>query len=211
MSSSRPVPVALRFGAELEVLTGSRANSHMEWYLTANELSQELMSAQVKNHVTSDHNKDAEDYSEWSIIQEVTITNQMMQNKCKLRDCSIFVLLLYILQDSDEAIGGIELVSPILDFQDYSTWHWHMDAVWWVLSRSSRACPHTNVVRMSTSRRLKAAGPSNRSEKSPRQSFTMKDLSTQSCPRTAAKVFGLRVTATILYSSIRPWPHCSHG
>ena len=73
MASSGSAPIGLRFGAELEVLTGSKAN----------ELSKELSGAQVKNHVNSDHNKDAEDYSEWSIIQEVTITNQMMQNKCK--------------------------------------------------------------------------------------------------------------------------------
>jgi hypothetical protein len=84
MASSQTTPIGLRFGAELEVLTGSRANEYMEWYLTANELSKELGSVQVKNHVNSDHNKDAETYSEWSIIQEVTITNQMMQNKCKL-------------------------------------------------------------------------------------------------------------------------------
>ncbi|RYO17544.1 hypothetical protein AA0111_g11040 [Alternaria arborescens] len=71
MASSGSAPIGLRFGAELEVLTGSKAN----------ELSKELSGAQVKNHVNSDHNKDAEDYSEWSIIQEVTITNQMMQNK----------------------------------------------------------------------------------------------------------------------------------
>jgi hypothetical protein len=83
MASSHSAPIALRFGAELEVLTGSRANEHMEWYLTANELSKELGSVQVKNHVNSDHSKDGEDYSEWSIVQEVTITNQMMQNKCK--------------------------------------------------------------------------------------------------------------------------------
>ena len=72
----------LRFGAELEVVTGSKANSHMEWHLTAQELSKELTNIGVKNHVNKDHNKDAEDYTEWSLIQEVTITNQMMQNKC---------------------------------------------------------------------------------------------------------------------------------
>ncbi|KAF7447220.1 hypothetical protein A1F99_086670 [Pyrenophora tritici-repentis] len=41
MASSHSAPIGLRFGAELEVLTGSRANEHMEWYLTANELSKE--------------------------------------------------------------------------------------------------------------------------------------------------------------------------
>jgi hypothetical protein len=60
MASSHSAPIGLRFGAELEVLTGSRANEHMEWYLTATELSKELGNAQVRNHVNFDHNKDAE-------------------------------------------------------------------------------------------------------------------------------------------------------
>ena len=111
-------------------MTGSRADAHMEWYLTANELSEELGRAQVQNHVNSDHNKDVEDYSEWSIIQEVTITNQMMQNKCKHPRCDIHIPLLCGPSDSDNVIGGMELVSPILDFQDQASWHWHMDAVW---------------------------------------------------------------------------------
>jgi hypothetical protein len=77
-----------RFGAEIEVLTGSKANEHMEWYLTANELSEELTSIQLKNHVNYDHNKAAEDYTEWSLQQEVTIPNQMMQNRCKFQKSS---------------------------------------------------------------------------------------------------------------------------
>lgn len=100
----------LRFGAELEVVTGSKANSHMEWHLTAQELSKELTNIGVKNHVNKDHNKDAEDYTEWSLIQEVTITNQMMQNK-----------------------WGIELVSPICDFQRPDIWQAHLRGIWWVL------------------------------------------------------------------------------
>lgn len=72
----------LRFGAELEIVTGSKQNSHLEWYLTARELSKELTNIGIKNHVNENHDKGVEDYSEWSIIQEVTITNQMMQNKC---------------------------------------------------------------------------------------------------------------------------------
>jgi hypothetical protein len=42
MAFSHSAPIGLRFGAELKVLTGSRANKHMEWYLTANKLSKEL-------------------------------------------------------------------------------------------------------------------------------------------------------------------------
>ncbi|ORX92743.1 putative amidoligase enzyme-domain-containing protein [Clohesyomyces aquaticus] len=102
----------LRFGAELEVVTGSKANEHMEWHLSARELSKELNDVGVKNHVNEDHSKDAEDYREWSIIQEVTITNQMMQNK-----------------------WGMELVSPILDFQRPDIWKAHLQGIWWVLDQ----------------------------------------------------------------------------
>lgn len=75
--------VNFRFGAELEIVTGSRATAHMEWHYSAQELSEELTKVGIKNHVNKDHNKAAEDYTEWSLIQEVTISNQMMLNKCK--------------------------------------------------------------------------------------------------------------------------------
>jgi hypothetical protein len=75
-------PVTFRFGVELEILTGSRANHHMEWYLTADELSIELTKLGLKNHVNQDHNKAMEKYNDWSIIQEVTVINQMMKNLC---------------------------------------------------------------------------------------------------------------------------------
>ena len=124
----------LRFGAELEVVTGSKANSHMEWHLTAQELSKELTNIGVKNHVNKDHNKDAEDYTEWSLIQEVTITNQMMQNKCmtsansQLDNSNDTICLC-----TDTVIGGIELVSPVCDFQRPDIWQAHLRGIWWVL------------------------------------------------------------------------------
>ncbi len=76
-------PIKLRFGAELEVVTGSRTKSHMEWYAVAAALSQELGAVGIKNHVNADHKSAGESYAEWSLIQEVTITNKMMQNRCK--------------------------------------------------------------------------------------------------------------------------------
>ena len=41
-------PVKLRFDIELEVVTGSRLNAHMEWHLCARELSSELIRLGVK-------------------------------------------------------------------------------------------------------------------------------------------------------------------
>jgi len=76
-------PVKLRFGAELEVITGSRAHSHMEWTAVAAVLSKELTALEVDNHVNQDYKDAGESYKEWSLIQEVTISNQMMQNRCK--------------------------------------------------------------------------------------------------------------------------------
>jgi len=79
--------VQLRFGVEIEVLTGSKASSHMEWALTARELGKELKDIGIPNHVIEDHRKDHDDFTEWSVQQEVTIPNQMMQNKCKYTIC----------------------------------------------------------------------------------------------------------------------------
>lgn len=124
----------------------------MEWHLTARELSKELTNIGVKNHVNEDHNKDAEDYSEWSLIQEVTITNQMMQNKCmayanfRLGHLSDTTYLY-----TNSAIGGMELVSPILDFQRPDIWQAHLQGIWWVLdqkfntSNTSQCSTHVHV------------------------------------------------------------------
>lgn len=83
-------PIGLQFGVEVELLAGSRTKQHMDWHATAGELSQNLQRASIPNHVNKDHNKEVETFKEWSIIQEVTITNQMMQNRCELqpRICS---------------------------------------------------------------------------------------------------------------------------
>ncbi|KAF2112239.1 putative amidoligase enzyme-domain-containing protein [Lophiotrema nucula] len=117
-----------RFGVEIEVITGSRENEHMEWYLTADELSDELAEIKVSNHVVQNHRKEDEDYTEWSLQQEVTIPNQMMQNK-----------------------WGLELVSPILDFHTPEVWQAHIGRVWWVLankfntSTSNKCSTHVHI------------------------------------------------------------------
>lgn len=61
----------LHFGVELELLVSSRGKTHKTWHALAAEVSAALSRAGVANHV-----RDAgafEDYTEWSIVQEVTI------------------------------------------------------------------------------------------------------------------------------------------
>ncbi|KAF4635696.1 hypothetical protein G7Y89_g2385 [Cudoniella acicularis] len=107
-----PEPVKLRFGAELEVVTGSRSQSQKDWQAVATLLSQELAAAGIKNHVNAEHKDKGESYQEWSLVQEVTIADQKKQNR-----------------------WGMELVSPILDFQQPEIWNSHLDNVWWVLEK----------------------------------------------------------------------------
>ena len=88
MSGTQVLPIGLRFGAELEVVTGSRSNAHTDWNHTANELSKELEKKGVRNHVNHSDDKVEEDYSEWSIIQETTVTSHPKINRCKPLLCS---------------------------------------------------------------------------------------------------------------------------
>ena len=73
-----------RFGLELEVITGCKSQEDNEWFYCANALSKELGAEQIPNHVNKNQNKSIESYQEWSLIQESTITNNMMQNLCEL-------------------------------------------------------------------------------------------------------------------------------
>ena len=86
MSGTSVSPIGLRFGAELEVVTGSRSNAHTNddgWHLTAVELNEELRKKGIKNHVNHNHDKGAENYSEWSIIQETSVDSHQKSNICK--------------------------------------------------------------------------------------------------------------------------------
>lgn len=61
----------LHFGVELELLVSSRGKTHKTWHALAAEVSAALTRAGIANHV-----REAgalEDYSEWSVVQEVTI------------------------------------------------------------------------------------------------------------------------------------------
>lgn len=62
---------ALYFGVELELLVSSRGKTHKTWHALATEVSAALTRAGVANHVSE--TGAFEDYTEWSIVQEVTI------------------------------------------------------------------------------------------------------------------------------------------
>jgi hypothetical protein len=95
MSGTQVFPIGLRFGAELEVVTGSRSKAHTDWHHTASELSKELERNGVRNHVNHSRNKDEEDYSEWSVIQEATVTSHPKTNRCKPLSFSTQHYILY--------------------------------------------------------------------------------------------------------------------
>ncbi|KAF2749892.1 hypothetical protein M011DRAFT_456630 [Sporormia fimetaria CBS 119925] len=112
-ASSSEMPIPLRFGAELEVVTGSKKNKHKDWLPLAKELSAELTQNGVNNHVNSKHDRSAENYSEWSIVDEKSIQNNPTGNQ-----------------------WGMELVSPVLDYQKMNLWPGQFDRVWSVLANS---------------------------------------------------------------------------
>jgi hypothetical protein len=71
------------FGIELEFLVASRAKTHKTWKSLASEMSAKLASAGLPNHVNHGGDKSAENYQEWSIVQEVTVPFQPGKNLCK--------------------------------------------------------------------------------------------------------------------------------
>lgn len=71
------------FGIEIELLVGSRSKTHKTWRSLASEMSMKLASAGLANHVNHGGDKSAENYQEWSIVQEVTVPSQPGKNLCK--------------------------------------------------------------------------------------------------------------------------------
>jgi len=71
-----------QFGVEIELLLGGRKKSHPSWTALAKDLSKRLAKAGISNHINDGNSKTRENYSEWSIVQEVTIPNQPAKNIC---------------------------------------------------------------------------------------------------------------------------------
>lgn len=120
----------LYFGIELELLVSGRGKTHKTWHALAAEVSDSLARAGVANHV-----REAgalEDYSEWSIVQEVTIAS--WKGVCKLfcflwdrfKSCLCYIptpqrdLVTEVasVNSSCSFTVGLELVSPVLSASD---------------------------------------------------------------------------------------------
>lgn len=75
---------SLQFGVEIELLLGSRKKAYSSWSALAKDVSKRLLKAGINNHINEgDGSRSAENYSEWSIVQEVTIPSQPAKNLCK--------------------------------------------------------------------------------------------------------------------------------
>ncbi|KAB5513312.1 putative amidoligase enzyme-domain-containing protein [Coniochaeta sp. 2T2.1] len=99
---------SFQFGVEIELLLGSRKKTHANWKSLAKDLSKRLQKAGIANHVNESNDKSADNYREWSIVQEVTIPCQPAK--------SLF---------------GLELVSPI--YPVYSYWGADLETIFPVL------------------------------------------------------------------------------
>lgn len=73
----------LRFGAELELVVKSKSKNHASFDPLADEVSAHLTAAKVKNHVADLFAKDDEKYTDWSIIDEISITPQRKESRCE--------------------------------------------------------------------------------------------------------------------------------
>jgi hypothetical protein len=75
----------LRFGTELELVVKSKSKSknHATFDALANEVSAHLTAAKVKNHVADLFAKDDEKYTDWSVVDEISITTQRKEYRCE--------------------------------------------------------------------------------------------------------------------------------
>ncbi|TPX16825.1 uncharacterized protein E0L32_003387 [Thyridium curvatum] len=96
MASQAP----FRFGVEIELLLGCKKKTYTAWKALAKDLCKKLLKAGIHCHVNEGNEKSAENYAEWSLVQEITIPNQPAKN-----------------------LWGIELVSPVYP----ADWYWAGD------------------------------------------------------------------------------------
>ncbi|KAK3296378.1 uncharacterized protein B0H64DRAFT_461449 [Chaetomium fimeti] len=87
MTVTRSTKSSFRFGVEIELLLESPGKKHKTWDSLAKDLSKQLAKAGIPNRID-----DSGDYSEWSIVREVTVQDPNGQNPYQY---------------------GVELVSPV--------------------------------------------------------------------------------------------------
>lgn len=68
---------SFRFGVEIELLLESTGRKHKTWHSLAMDLSKRLAKAGIPNRVD-----ESGDYSEWSIVREVTVQDPNGKNPC---------------------------------------------------------------------------------------------------------------------------------
>lgn len=133
------------FGVELELLIGSRSKTHKSWQSMASELSTRLMKVGIANHVNEHNDKSAENYAEWSIVQEVTVPSQPGKNLCKSSSHACTRTHIHI----NSIPGGVELVSPIFDLS--TPWEAHLSIIFktlkssFILSSSANTSTHVHL------------------------------------------------------------------
>jgi hypothetical protein len=107
---------SLQFGVEIELLLGSRKKAHPNWKALAKDVSKRLIKAGIANHINDNNDKTADNYREWSIVQEVTIPSQPGKNLCKFDPYHKRRLRFSLI---NKISGGLELVSPVYHIQSY--------------------------------------------------------------------------------------------
>ena len=76
---------SFQFGVEIELLLGCRKKIYSNWKSLARDVNKRLLKAGISNHVNEGNEKTKENYTEWSIVQEVTVPNNPAKNLCRCR------------------------------------------------------------------------------------------------------------------------------
>ncbi|KAI3320475.1 putative amidoligase enzyme-domain-containing protein [Xylariaceae sp. AK1471] len=114
--------LSFNFGIEIELLLSSRSKNHKSWKSLASELSIRLAGAGIPNHLNESNDSSPENYTEWSITQEVTIPPQMGKKN----------------------LWGIELVSPVFTTTQTDSYQTHISHLFHILKFHFTITPSTH-------------------------------------------------------------------
>jgi hypothetical protein len=113
------------FGFELE-LSIKTNRKHSTWHDMADQLSKRLRKRHIHIHVNDISHGSENNYSEWSIVQEITIPAHPSKNICKS-------LIAQVAKGNIlTGPGGLELVSPVFDLD--CSWVNELEAIFKELS-----------------------------------------------------------------------------
>lgn len=126
-----PATEEFTVGLEIELLIESKEKNHGTWFDCATDVKQILNSGGVQNHISGYGYQWTEDWKEWMVTEEYGITNEPENNRCKLAFFKINTNAKGM--SINQIQGGIEIVSPKLNFGDHSAWFPDIDLAWLVL------------------------------------------------------------------------------